>query len=234
MNITNIVVHHSGGLGTNNQASTAHLTTAHIEAHHKRKWSFLSDLGYYSGYNTIYDPKARAFYERRAVGEETAAQRGHNFDTFSICIIGNFNQRGWTRTSVDPMTKQIEQDVSMYLRDLIDGNKRRLIVSGNSKLRFSIARVYAHRFFSATSCYGTFLSGNWMRDLLVKYDRVELGEEGKRAELKEKLALVQMILKLYIKLNDLLTATRKKQKAVGAIGDRECDGLIINSYQAKK
>ena len=118
---------------------------------------------------------------------------------------------------------QIVDDITLFLHDLIDGNKRNLVVAPNTKMSFSISRIYAHRFFGFTNCYGTFLSDSWARDLLVQFKPVP---NNVIKPLKERLRLVQKIMQLLIQLRALLIEQKMKEKAFGSVGDRECEGFI--------
>ncbi|MEK6883257.1 MAG: hypothetical protein AABY22_26760 [Nanoarchaeota archaeon] len=206
--IKNISVHHSGGSESNRYFSTAHFTFNEINEYHKQKWNFKSSLGSYAGYNAGYDSKSRSFVQWRVIGEETAALFGEHFDTFSLCIIGNFNLKpfGSPRMPVDPMTFNIETDVALYLQDLIEGNKRQLIVSSGTQLDFSYQRVYAHRFFKDTDCYGTFLTNTWARELASR----------------KKVAIIRESLLALYKLLDSL----KRKQSLGSVDDRDCDGFV--------
>jgi len=235
MIISNISGHHSGGLGNDQYASTEFLTPEDIAKYHKRKWdspskymtgTFLS----YAGYNVIYDAKTREWHQCRAIGEQTIAQRGHNEDTFSFCVIGNFNAQNGK--SVDPMTEEMEKDIASFLHDLINGNKRNLIMVAGVKLNFSIKRIYAHRFFGWTSCYGSFLADNWAQELVIKYKKVVrdptvASSIPDLADLKERLALTQTLLRLYTVIFDLINKMKLQKQSLGSIGDdKECEGFI--------
>jgi hypothetical protein len=232
MRISNIVLHHSGGLGTDQYASTRHLTPKQIATYHKGKWNFPSryitdPVLKYAGYNFIYDPKARAFFQCRAIGEPTAAQRGHNDDTVSICVIGNHDEKNGR--SVDLMTGLMEREIASFLLDLINGNKRMLVIAPNTTLNFSIKRIYAHRFFSQTTCYGSFLSDYWAQDLVIKYKKVIVAPISAKSisDLKKRLALMQTLLRLYTVIFDLLNKLKLQKQTLGAVvEDRECDGFI--------
>jgi len=231
MEITKIVAHHSGGLGINNQASTRHLTPYQIATHHKNKWNFPSKfitdpVLKYGGYNAIYDVKTCTFHQCRGIGEETAAQRGHNSDTFSLCIIGNYNKSTRSSFSVDPITDIMEQDIAIYLQHLINGNKLGLVVASNTRMNFAVSRTYAHRFFSSTECYGTYLSDNWIRNLLIKNRPVDVYDVDKAVILRERLKLIQLLLKAYSQVADLLRQKRIREQSLGAVDDRECNGFI--------
>jgi len=225
----NIAIHHSGGLGNDQFASTKHLTPQDISDYHKYKWNFPSEYITdenlrYAGYNVTYDRKTRIFTQHRAIGEETAAQKGHNHDTFSLHNTGNYNRKpiGAPNQPVDKMTDYIEKDIALFLHDLIDGNKRNLVVAPNTVLNFSIKRIYPHSFFSQTMCYGSYLAYNWAQGLVIKWKPVEetLGN------LKERFALTQTILRLYTVIFDLLNKMRLQKQTLGSFEGRECDGLI--------
>lgn len=234
--IRNIAIHHAGGLGNDKYASTKHLTVGHINNAHKTRWEFPSTMKqpngtpWYFGYNVIYDPKDRSFTQGRALGEETAAQYGYNFDTFSVCIIGNFMRRPMSNpsASVDPLTKQIEEDIVLFLHDLINGNKRRLTVLPGTTVELAIERVRPHRFYQTTECYGTGIPENYFRDLLIQYKPVVVtAPDGKTKEqiLEERNRLMQTIMQLIAQISAL--TERLKQlggmRRVG-VGDRSCPG----------
>lgn len=220
MEIKNIAIHHSGGLGQDNFASTRHLTFANINSFHKQRWNFLSSMDMYAGYNAGYDPKTRQFIQWRAIGEETASQKGYNHNTFSLCIIGNYN--AINGKSVDPMTIEMERDIARYLSDLIHGNKRNLVVASGTKVNLSMTRIYPHRFFGNTMCYGTGLIDSWGRNLLTKYKVKEVDND--IVEMQERLALYQQLLQVYLKLLEIVQKYQLQKVAFGAVGDRECSG----------
>ena len=239
MKMDTIIDHHSGGNSYNQHASSLHVTPEEIAAHHKKKWNFPSQyitdpILKYAGYTVIYDPKTRIFVQCRALGEEGAHTKGHNDHAFGLGIIGNYNMQHLgspVRTSVDPMTEQIEKDVAAFQHDLINGNKRNLIVAPDTILNFSMKRIYAHRFFSQTLCYGSFLADTWAQNLVIEYKKVTpdptvTSSGGDIGDLKKRLVLVQTILRLYAVIFDLLHKIKLKKKSLGASDDRDCDGFI--------
>lgn len=212
-NINYIALHHSGGLGNNNYASTAHLTVEDVERGHKNRWFFKSSLGRYGGYNCIYDPKTRQFTQYRAIGEETAAQKGFNFNTFSLCVIGNYIKHPVTGKTVDTMTKQIESDVAAFLSDLIGGNKRGLKLAPNTTLDLSVARINPHRFYQPdTQCNGS-LPDNWGRTIVLRHEYSNN-------------PLVRQIVDLFYQLK-IITAPMP-DIWLGSEFDRACCGFINN------
>lgn len=234
--IKNIAIHHSGGLGSDNFASTRHLTVVDINRAHKERWNFPSGYmkakdgsPFYVGYSAIYDPKSREFTQCRAIGEETAAQYGHNFDTFSLCIIGNYNRRPLSNPSmpVDSLTLENEKDIVEFLHDLLEGNKRGLIESIRGRLDLSISRVYAHRFFGQTDCYGSFIKEDHFRELLIAYKPVPIPVpenstiSTSTVALSERGELAAMLLKIIAIISDML-AKLNRPPLGGA--DRSCEG----------
>lgn len=233
-----IAIHHAGGIASDPYASSLALTPAKVSTAHKARWDFPSEYmkdpagkPWYGGYNCIYDPKDRSFTQFRAIGEETAAQYGYNFNTFSVCIIGNYSKRplGAPAGTVDPMTETIKDDIAKFLHDLMEGNRRGLVVAPGTGLDFDISRVHPHRFYQQTECYGTGLDDNLFRDLLVAYNTAPLPQPpGMDAETPSQLipraAIEKILMQLYIALSDLLRLLQAKDAPVG--GGRSCDSVI--------
>lgn len=208
MTVEKICIHHSGGLGFDNYASTAILTFNDINQAHKERWNFKSSLGYYAGYNVVYDPKDRSFTQARALGEETCAQKGHNFDTFSLCIIGNYNLKP-NGEIVDTFFPHTQMDVTNFLIDLCKGNYRGLTVAPDTTLRFRPNSIHPHRYYGDTDCYGTGIRNEFFRE------QVEL-------------RYYPQISNLQKLLDSLRSAVLLLQAQVKTLGkeDRECDGRV--------
>lgn len=204
MKITQIVIHHAGGIGNDNNASTRHLTPQHISNAHKQRWGGYNPSQYildenlrYGGYTVYYEPITRKFTQMRAIGEETIAVKGQNFNTFQLCIGGNYNK------GVDPLTMQIEKDITLFLHDLINGNKRNLIVANNTEKDFAISRIYSHRHFKkTTNCYGTGIANNHFRDLVIKYKPVIIS--GEKPDLENIQKQISILAKLVATLQEII------------------------------
>ncbi len=172
-----ICVHNTGGLGANSMASTQHLTPDAIEPDHKNRFGMLSSLGSYIGYN-FYISKLGVIYQARAIGEETAAQRGHNYngEAISICLAGNFT-KGVDR----PTFAQTEA-----LKGLIGQIPR--------------AKVVPHRFLQAgTDCFGSGLPDNYFSTFYT-FD-IDKPQPIQGVEyLKKRISLLQQLLALYQQL----------------------------------
>lgn len=202
--LTHIAIHNSGGLQLDAYASTRQVTPEQINAYHKGHFQMESKFlpGQWGGYNFGYSPVTREFHQFRAIGEETAAQRGWNFNTISICIFGNYTKRPGSGLSVDPMTPEMEKDIAHFVLDLINGNSRGYVTAPNTKLDLSMARVFPHRWFQAgTDCYGTALPDSWIQNLLAKY-RYTTNDGIKDVETRDKLrqTLIALILRLRAEL----------------------------------
>lgn len=218
--ITHIAIHHSGGTQSNPLASTKGVTFESINAYHKQRWNFPSRFipNQFGGYNFAYSPVTRSWHQFRAIGEETAAQIGWNLNTIPICILGNYTKGG-----ADKMTKQIEEDIAMFILKLIDNPRGQgFVIAPNTEIDLSISRVQPHRWFNPghTECYGSALSNSWIAGILAKY-KLEKHEglvvDGGRVSrdttietLKERISLLQQILKLMLAIHSF--ASRKSDR----------------------
>lgn len=229
MKIVNIAIHHSGTIGSSPYVSSAHLTVGKISDAHKERWDFPSQymtkkngLPWYAGYNFVYDPKDRSFVQTRAIGEETAAQTGFNFDTISICIIGNFTN------GVDKLSWQAQEDVTKFLHDLLQNNRRGLFVAPGTELSLSISRVWPHRHFQQTKCYGDSIPDNHFRELLIRSAPPTAPASSSLSQLEERNKAVQALLQVYMKLLDVLRAQLAEKQRSTTLGDiqRCCSGAI--------
>lgn len=200
MQISNICVHHSGGIGTDNRASSQYLKAQDVDRAHKNRWNFISSLGYYGGYNFFID-KTGEITQFRAIGEETAAQAGHNFDTVSICLAGNFS-------GVDKPTKEQIESLKFIMISLLE-KKHTFKVNPNTEINIGWGNIYPHRVLQPnhTECNGTHLPNNWARTLVAEY-------------LSKKIGLLQKLVELYQILFSL------KSKTYYGGGDRSCDGNV--------
>ena len=205
--IKNICVHHTGGLGSNPLASTQSLSARDIDNAHKARWNMKSGVNHYGGYNFFIDLLGNVT-QMRSIGEETMAQRGHNFDTVSICLAGNFTK------GVDMPTPVQRGELKNLMIGLLEG-KHNWGIHPGTKVKIRWGNIFSHRQLQPghTICYGNALKDNWAKVIIISY-------------LKNKLAGYQMLLPLYITLLQLLQKLeRLKPKKLGA-NDRSCEGFI--------
>lgn len=233
LKIANIAVHHSGGVLSDPYASSLHLTPQKISAYHKQRWNgynpslhVLDESLRWAGYNVIYDPKTRTFTQCRAIGEETMAQYGHNFDTFSLCIIGNYMLNPATGKTVDPMTPEIEKDIAKYVSKLISGDYSDVVVVPGTQVSFATSRTHPHRHYQQTNCYGTGLTDKWIQDIVMKQMYPPAPVD---ADLVTRLELLRRLVALYLQVQRLKNGLKGVfvQKATfGGPGEKGCVGFI--------
>lgn len=211
--IDTVVVHHSGGLGRDMYASTKHLTLEHIDRAHQAKWpQFKSELGYWVGYNFLIFPDGKVFQTRK-IGEETAHTVGLNTRAIGICFVGNANE--FASRPIDEVTQEA---INSY-RNLIQNIKQKsgIEIKEGTIIDFSINRIYPHRTFSLTDCYGTFLSDSWCRDILRDKPKLSINV----------IIQVYLLLKRIYGEQKALSEFKKIISAIGSVdGDRECSGNI--------
>lgn len=195
MEIVNIGVHHSGPIGSNPLSKSSSLTEEQINAAHKLRWpDFPSELnGSYIGYNAIYFPDGTRI-QCRLIGEETAAQKGHNLDTFSGCMIGNFT-RGVEIPTIFQRTK-LRNDIKILLTndwDMIE--KAGFKIKQGTILNLTIEKIFPHRILQPnhTSCYGDGLSDSWAREIIGE----SIGEQEKVTAMKIVVSLCQQFISLF-------------------------------------
>lgn len=228
--INYIAIHHAGGFLKNPLASTRHLTFDDINNAHKnrRDWigyrAHLSELNYYVGYTFVYDPKTRVFAQTRLIGEETLAQKGFNFNTIAICIIGNYSKIPGTQLTVDLMTTQMEKDIALFTQNLISGNHKYYIQQG-TKIDITPSRVHPHRWFQkTTACYGSGLLDSWISNILAKYKVIKLVHS---TVIEERLRIMQMILKIYREMLAILEKRKVgKMQKFASIHNHACTGIV--------
>jgi len=190
-----IAIHHTGGMGNNNLASSQHLNAVDINQAHRQKWNFPSEYvrASYGGYNFFIDAKGN-LTQMRAIGEETAAQKGHNFNTTSICLAGNFMK------GVDTPTQAQKDALKMLLITLYEGKPevfklKDIVLVPDVVLNYSVARIKPHRWFTQTDCNGDSLPDSFGSDFIVEY-------------LESQHRLFNPLLALYLKLLEFVESRR--------------------------
>lgn len=184
--ITNIGVHHTGGLLNDPYAKTQHLTAEQVDAIHKERYEMQSTLGRWGGYN-FYIGRDGSVTQFRAIGEETAAQRGHNFDTISICLAGNFSKRNGFYIEYPELMQTVAfANLALSIFNGSVWNKYKVITG--TELAIPYRNILPHRALQAgTECYGG-LPDSWSRDVLID-------------SLRSQISIIQ---KLILKLQDMM------------------------------
>lgn len=243
--ITNIAIHHAGGLGNDNFASTINLTIQQIDQGHKNRWpNFPSTIKalnrgtfWYVGYNFVID-KAGVVIQTRPLGAETAAQIGHNSDTISICVIGNFMKKA-NGQPVDVMTEGQISSLKLLLNQLTSPSWKgfNFIIEPGCTFDLTVQRIYPHRVLHPkhTDCNGTFYPDDWGRRLAMVQiptpSPVTPVEPQKPIATKEDVEMLltsfEQIKLLWMKINDIFAKKRFGTQQLGASPyDRGCDGFI--------
>jgi len=196
--IKELAIHHTGGLEHAPYHSTQHYSAEKIDYIHKEKWDFISVLEKYGGYNLFID-KNGDWTQFRAIGEETAAQRGRNLDVISICLAGNFTKYP-NGEPVDIPTLQQQTTLKNILIAFLENKSKEfgIVSMENTKIDIQPHKINPHRFYNSTNCYGDYLNDDWGRKFVLEY-------------LSEKITLLQKLVSLYQQFLNLL----KKRTAGG-------------------
>lgn len=121
--ITTIVLHHTAV-----SRSAQPTQTTEVNNYHKGKWNYISELGYYGGYNFIVEPTGKRTQYRK-VGEETIANVGMNCDVpsrctaISYCMAGDFRVEKPTDLQVSDFRQFIAELKKTYPNVLIKQHK---------------------------------------------------------------------------------------------------------------
>lgn len=151
-----------------------------VNKYHQQKWNMLSGLGWYVGYNYFIDTNGSKTY-CRAIGEETVAVKGHNFDSIHICLAGNFNKEL-------PLGVQVE-------------TLRKLLTDIES--RFKDLTIKFHSAFSDTNCPGVLFTKEYLETVVlktvilkndIKTSDHEIEKEKQIIEISKKLSLLERLL----------------------------------------
>jgi len=195
-------IHHTGGLYGQPHASTQNHTLEQINNAHKSRWpNFPSELNpqWFVGYNALYFPDGKRI-QTRLIGEETAAQIGHNLDSFAGCLLGNFTQ------GVDAPTWQQKNTLRRDLLALLENRPESvgLKVKPGTQIDITVNRIVPHRYLQPnTECFGSGLRDDFGRNLVSEY--------------------ITILSQLLIHLQTLLGLLKRHK--IGGVG-RACSGFI--------
>lgn len=140
-----IIVHHTSGSDSNPLSDSSNFTFQDCEALHKKRFHFLSALGYWTGYQYFIEKDGKVFQARSDI-EEGAHTVGQNTTSIGICLAGNFDVTLPTKAQEDSLTLLMTRLMSEHL--------------------IMRSQIYPHRKFASKTCYGRKLSDTWARDLI--------------------------------------------------------------------
>lgn len=177
--ISYLCLHHSGGTDKDKLADTSRHTVLVINEWHKYRGFPKSKLGWVVGYHFVIE-KSGKLIQTRGLEERGCHCLGINDKSCGILIMGNFDRPlDWQNSY--PTKEQIIT-LKKLLRKLVDN------------YNIPLDNIVPHRRFSSKSCFGKNLQSTWGRNLLI--------DDPKKA-LKKKIAIIQAMIKIYVKLLEL-------------------------------
>lgn len=141
-----IIVHHSAANAPSPQFSV-------INRSHEGRGFPISKLGFHVGYHRVIEKDGSVQIARGDLERDCDAF-GKNFDSLSVCLVGNFNTE-------DPTPEQIAA-------------LGPLLAIWCKKYNLSVFNIHAHRFFGKTACYGSRLRDNWASIVCLKEEIIQL------------------------------------------------------------
>ncbi len=110
-------------------------------------------LGYFVGYHRVIEANGVVRYARLDT-ERDADALGHNYDSLSVCLAGNFDVNAPTPAQAAKLGALLSHWCKLWgLED---------------------SEIFPHRRFNPTSCYGARLSDNWAQLIYLKYEILRL------------------------------------------------------------
>ena len=137
-----IIVHHSAANEPNPQFLA-------INDWHKARRFPKSERGFNAGYHRVIEMDGSVVKARNDLERDCDAL-GHNFDSLSVCLVGNLNDNDPTLEQTQSLTQILSEWCNKY--------------------GITADKIYPHRHFSATSCYGEKLTDNWAAVCYLNYE----------------------------------------------------------------
>ena len=137
-----IIVHHSA-------ATLPVPQFDEINQWHKARDFPLSTLGFYVGYHIVIEPDGVRRRARLDM-ERDADALGHNFDSLSVCLVGNFDKSDPTAAQVAALGAQLSEWCALW--------------------KLGPGEIHPHRKVGATKCPGSRLSNNWAALVFLKFE----------------------------------------------------------------
>lgn len=141
-----IIVHHSAAASPQPQFEA-------INEWHKQRDFPPSLSGFFVGYHRVIETDGTIQIARGDLERDCDAL-GHNFDSLSVCLVGNFDHS-------DPTPAQVES-----LGETLFG--------WCSKYKLGATDIFPHRKFAAKSCYGANLPDQWAAIVYLRYAIAQL------------------------------------------------------------
>lgn len=210
--------HHAGGIANDKYARSQHLTAENIDAAHRVRWNFVSSLGKYGGYNFFIEKNGKVT-QFRAIGEETAAQIGFNFNAVSTCFAGNFVMENGVPIEA-PTEEQKLADINLTHK-IMTGDFSGIAVIPGTEIKLTPESIHHHSFFQNTTECDCLSDGYW-RDNYKKY--LATANTFVTSSTSKTFDLIDAIIALLLQLKEHLKVVLEP-KRVGAV-DRSCCGYF--------
>lgn len=141
-----LIVHHSGGTDANPLQDSSGYTAEMCNRDHKARFNFISSLGSYVGYQYVIEKDGKVTQCRKD-DEEGAHTIGKNKNSIGIMLSGNFDVTLPTVPQVEALKKLLKEKMKQW----------------NIPPNF----IVPHRQFSNKTCYGSKLTDDWARKLVM-------------------------------------------------------------------
>lgn len=124
-----------------------------INEWHKDRDFPLSTLGYFVGYHRVIEADGSVRIARLDT-ERDCDSFGHNYDSLSVCLAGNFDLKPPTQAQSNALGALLSHWCTLWgLED---------------------SEIFPHRRFNPTSCPGKLLPDNWAQLVYLKYEILRL------------------------------------------------------------
>lgn len=146
MKPTYLIIHHSGGTDADPMADSSNYTVAMCNRDHKVRFSFISSLGWYVGYQYIIEKDGKVTQCRKD-DEEGAHTVGYNKNSIGIMLSGNFDATDPTESQKNALGTLLKQKMTQW--------------------SIPLENVVPHRKFANKTCFGKRLPDDWGQRLVV-------------------------------------------------------------------
>lgn len=110
-------------------------------------------LGYYVGYHRVIEADGTVRIARIDT-ERDCDSLGHNYDSLSVCLAGNFDVSEPTRIQAAALGALLSHWCTLW--------------------GLESAEIFPHRRFNSTSCYGAKVPDNWAQLIYLKHEILRL------------------------------------------------------------
>ena len=141
-----IIVHHSAASAPTPQFDA-------INEWHEARGFPQSESGFFVGYHRVIETDGTVRTARGDLERDCDAL-GHNFDSLSVCLVGNFDVSEPTPAQVASLGAMLSEWCSRY--------------------NLGADVIYPHRHFAAKSCYGANLPDQWAAIVYLRYAIAQL------------------------------------------------------------